>query len=121
MNISIKATGLELTPALQSYISDKLQPLERYLPSDVVAAATAAVEVGKTTNHHKGGDVFRSEINLDYPGVSLRTVAQEEDLYAAIDVSKNALANEIRETIKKKSTLLKRGGRLLKKLFHGNN
>lgn len=116
MNINTKAAGIELTPALQNYVSDKIGPLERFLSYDK-DAIIASVEIGKTTNHHKAGDFFRAEINLNYPGHTLRAEAEKEDLYAAIDVAKDSLAEEIRKINKKENTMVKRGGRLLKRLL----
>lgn len=116
MNITIKATGIELTPALRDYVNDKVGALERFISCDK-DAIMVAVEIGKTTNHHKLGDFFRAEANLNYPGNSLRAETEEEDLYAAIDIMKDNLAEEIKNVTKRKTTLLKRGGRLIKRLF----
>jgi ribosomal subunit interface protein len=116
MNISIKATGIELTEALASYAREKIGSLERFLAGDR-EAAMAEIEIGKTTRHHKLGEYFRAEINLSYPGHNLRAETEQEDMYAAIDIAKDNLAEEIREAGKKRSTLVKRGGRLLKKFL----
>lgn len=118
MNINIKATSIELTPALHDYVKEKVSVLERFLSCDK-DAIMAAVEIGKTTNHHKLGDFFRAEINLNYPGNTLRVETEESDLYAAIDIAKDGMAEKIRNTIKKKNTLIKRGGRMIKNLFRG--
>ena len=116
MNISIKATGIELTDALRDYVNEKVGSLEKFLSFDE-SAVMAAVEIGKTSNHHKLGDFFRAEINLNIPGGSLRTEAEESDLYAGIDVAKDKMAQEIREMNRRKNTLVKRGGRLLKRIL----
>lgn len=118
MNITIKATGIEMTPAIHDYVVEKVSSLERFLSCDK-NAIIANVEIGKTTHHHKMGDFFRAEINLDCPGMSLRTEATEEDLYAAIDVAKDVMVEEIKTVNKKKVTLIKRGGRLLKSIIRG--
>jgi len=118
MNISIKATGIEMTPAIHDYVTEKIGSVERFISADR-NTIMAAVEIGKTTNHHKLGDLFRAEINLDYPGTQLRVEVEEEDLYAAIDEAKDDLAEEIKTIGKKKMTLLKRGGRLIKNLLRG--
>jgi len=116
MNISIKATGIELTDALRDYVNDKVGMLERFMSCDR-EAVMAVVEIGKTTNHHKLGDFFRAEINMNMPGNNLRTETEESDLYAAIDIAKDHMAEELKTKNKKKTTLLKRGGRVLKKLL----
>lgn len=115
MRINIKASGIELTSALSSYVNDKVAMLEKLLVHD--PAAYADVEIGKRTNHHKTGEWFFGEINLHTMGKTIRCVEEESDLYAAIDKVKDGLAEEIRTADKKKNTLFKRGGRALKNLF----
>ncbi len=79
----ITSTNLELTDAIRSYVETKLASLdkfcERYSPCDV------AVEVGKTSEHHNKGKIFRAEYTMTIPGTSLRAEAVEEDLYAGIE------------------------------------
>lgn len=115
MRINIKASGIELTLALNSYVNDKVSMLDKLLVRD--PAAYADVEIGKRTNHHKTGDWFFGEINLHTAGKIIRHVAEESDLYAAIDKMKDGLAEEIRTAEKKKNTLFKRGSRAIKDLF----
>lgn len=115
MNITIKATGIELTSALEAYTREKVEMLEKFLVAG--AETLAAVEIGKTTQHHRAGDYFRAEINLTCPGCSFRVETTEEDLYAAIDIAKDHLADEIRNAGRKKNSLFRRGGRLLKKIL----
>ncbi len=115
MRINIKASGVELTPALSSYVNDKVAMLEKLLVHD--PAAYADVEIGKRTKHHKSGDWFFAEINLHTEGRLIRRVEEESDLYAAIDKVKDGMAEEISNVEKKKNTLFKRGGRAIKRLF----
>ena len=115
MRTSIKATGIELTPALTNYVNEKLGMLDKLLVNcgDVLAE----VEIGKETNHHKTGNWFFAETNLNCAGKLLRNVTEEADLYAAIDVMKDALAEEIRSYEKRKQSLFRRGARAVKKAF----
>ncbi|MFA5022683.1 MAG: ribosome-associated translation inhibitor RaiA [Candidatus Paceibacterota bacterium] len=115
MRINLKATGIELTPALSDYVNDKIAMLDKLLVNcgDVLAS----VEIGKETNHHKSGNWFFAEINLTCPGKTLRHVAEEADLYAAIDKVKDGMAEEIRTFEKKKKSLFRRGARAFKGIF----
>lgn len=115
MRINIKATGIELTPALTTYVNDKMEMLERLLTNcgDVLVN----IEVGKETNHHKTGNWFFAEINLNCPGRILRHVVEEADLYAAIDKAKDGMAEEIRAYEKRKKSLFLRGARAFKNVF----
>ncbi|MFA5000720.1 MAG: ribosome-associated translation inhibitor RaiA [Candidatus Paceibacterota bacterium] len=115
MRTNIKATGIELTPALTDYVNEKLGMLDRLLVNcgDVLAE----VEIGKETNHHKTGNWFFAETNLNCDGKLLRNVTEKNDLYAAIDVMKDALAEEIRSYEKRKQSLFRRGARNIKRIF----
>ena len=119
MKINIKVVSIELTPALDSYVNDKLNSLDKFFVGRRDDEPMADVEIGKTTQHHKLGDYFRAEIILRYAGQYYRVEATESDLYAAIDVAKDQLAEEIRTKNKKRTSLIKRGGRTIKELLRG--
>lgn len=91
--IEIVATHIELTDAIRLYVEEKLGSLEkfceRYSPCDV------AVEVGKTSEHHNKGKIFRAEFTVTIPGTTLRVECVEEDLYAAIDIAKDDLKRQL--------------------------
>jgi ribosomal subunit interface protein len=115
LNIHIKATGMELTPAIRAYAEEKITALKKLVSEDVVA--TADVEVGQTTHHHQSGKIFRCEINLSLDGSLMRAESMQEDLYAAIDVAKDELAGEVRKRKAKKEHMMRKGGRLFKSLL----
>lgn len=92
---TIKATNVELTPAIREYVEEKLAYLDQLLPDE--SSIMADVEVGKTTHHHQKGDVMRCEVNLQVPGELLRVEKTEKDLYKAIDKVKDHLARQIKE------------------------
>ncbi len=109
MNIKIRATNFELTPAIEEYVTKKISMLEKFL--EVKDATLCEVEIGRTTNHHRSGDVFRAEINLTQPGHGqVYAVDEEEDLYAAIDIVRDEAEMEITREKKKRWHLLRRGG-----------
>lgn len=116
MIINIKALGLELTQAINDYLRDKLAYVEKSLGA-YAGAAQAQVEVGKTTKHHKAGEIFRAEINLLYRGKNFRVSVEDQDLYGAIDGMKDKIIQEIRKFEKRQNSLFRRGGRVIKNLF----
>lgn len=119
INSNIKATNIELTDAIRTYAMEKLSDVEKLLdPHDT--SVYAQIEVGKTTQHHKQGEVFRAEINLSLAGGSLRAESEQEDLYAALDEVKDELKREVRKFRGKKETLARRGARTLKRLLRRN-
>ncbi|MEK7505234.1 MAG: ribosome-associated translation inhibitor RaiA [Patescibacteria group bacterium] len=119
MKINIKATGIELTTAIRSYLETKLEPLKKLLGTKE-EGAIIQTELGKETKHHKHGEVFRAEINLSFAGKQLRAVATANDLYAAIDEVKDELVQETKSGRSKAQSRVKRGARAAKKLLTGN-
>ncbi|MEK7624615.1 MAG: ribosome-associated translation inhibitor RaiA [Patescibacteria group bacterium] len=96
MKINIKASNLDLTPALNQYIEEKVGSLSKFLKKyEMEGDLNAQVEVARTTRHHHQGDVFRAEINLTLPKKVLRGVAEKNDIRIAIDEVKNELQREI--------------------------
>ncbi len=100
MDIVFKGTNLELTDALKTYAQEKISGLEKYYP-DVLRAR---VELERTTrHHHKGGDLWRAEANLQAPKHLFRAEAEAQDIYAAVDALKDELKHELRRWKEKNS------------------
>lgn len=118
MKINIKATGIELTPAIKDYVEKKIGAVEKYLSAEDIVAQ---VEVGKSTQHHKSGDVFRAEVHLIGAGLDVYAVSDEADLYAAIDLVKDELKAKLTHTKGKKEALYRRGARRVKDIMKGLN
>lgn len=120
MKINIKATGLELTPAIAAYVENKLSGVERFLNQND-ESRSANVEIAKTTQHHKHGEVFRAEIRLHTAGHDYYAEARADDLYAAIDKLKDEISAEVKSRRDKQNTLLRRGGRKIKHMLRSIN
>lgn len=117
MKINIKATAMDLTPAIADYLKEKMAHLDRFIEAHDDDSVFADVEIGKTTKHHKEGDFFKAEINLNFEGKIFRTEISQDNLYAAIDLAKDDIVEQVRSFNKKKNTLLRRGGRTLKNIL----
>lgn len=116
MNISIKSTNIELTPALKDYTEKRISGIAKFTGEDVVAM----VEIGKTTAHHNHGDVFKAEVNLTTSlGKQFRAVSEKPDLYEAIDDVRSEIVREISSAKGKKEALWKRGARKVKNMMKG--
>ncbi len=91
----IRGMNMELTDAIHQFIEEKISHLEKmcaqYSPCDV------AVEVGKTTNGQHKGDIWKAEFMMTIPGHSFRVERVTDDLYAAIDLAKDALKQQLAE------------------------
>lgn len=117
MKHTIKATGFELTPAIADYVEKKIASLDRF--EKVVDTARADVEVGKTSRHHKQGDIFRAEINFFNNGEQFYAVAEKEDIYIAIDHAKDEIIREITSEKDKSMRLYRKGAAKVKAMLKG--
>ncbi|HEY0908461.1 MAG TPA: HPF/RaiA family ribosome-associated protein [Candidatus Paceibacterota bacterium] len=114
----VKGTGLELTPAIDSAVDKVVEAISRYVdPADT--SALAEVEVSKTTNHHRSGDIFRAEINFRSGVGTLRVEAEREDLYVALTAVKDELGEMLRTKKAKKLDVVRRSGLKLKNMLKG--
>ena len=118
MKIHIKATNFELTPAIKSYIEEKVGGLEKFI-HDSDSSIQAWVEVGLTTKHHQKGDIYRAEIQISLPHIvnGVRVESEQEGLYAAIDEARDEMKRELIKVKEREKTLIKRGARLFKKII----
>lgn len=115
---TIKGTSIELTPAIESAVDKAVNALDKYVdPTDT--SALADVEVGKTTNRHKSGDIFRAEINFHSRIGDLRAEAEKEDLYVAINAVKDEIVEALRSKKAKKIDFVRRSGVKLKNMLRG--
>lgn len=96
MNLDIKATNLELTPAIKQYIETKVSGLSRFLGKwEKLGNVNVKFELAKTTNHHNKGEVYYAEINLNLGEKMLRAEYSADDAYKAIDKAKDIIKEEI--------------------------
>jgi putative sigma-54 modulation protein len=90
----IKATGMEMTDAIRNYVEDKLSALEPKLER-FGESVKIDVEVGKTTQRQRKGEVFRCEIQGELPGKLIRAEQTDDDLYKAIVAAKGVFDREV--------------------------
>ncbi|PIT92134.1 MAG: ribosomal subunit interface protein [Candidatus Harrisonbacteria bacterium CG10_big_fil_rev_8_21_14_0_10_42_17] len=96
MNIAIKTSIIDLTPALKEYVDLKLSSLEKLVSRwEVETEISLWVELDRTTLHHHKGNVFRAVLSLHLPNTVLRAEEERLDIRKAIDASKIILKQEI--------------------------
>ncbi len=96
MNLDIKATNLELTPAIKEYIETKIAGLSKFVEKwEKIGAIEARFELAKISNHHNKGEVYHAEANLTLDGQFVRAEASGEDAHAVIDKVKDIMKAEI--------------------------
>lgn len=116
MNIQIKATHMSLTPEIEAYLRKRLMKLDKLTAGDG-DSVVARVELEKTANHHKSGDLYRAEINLALPGKNLFAAAEKEDVLSAIDALRDEVLREVRSHKGKRESLFLRGAGKIKKML----
>jgi putative sigma-54 modulation protein len=120
MKIDIKATNLELTPAIREYIEIKIGSLSHFLkrfetpkespegeqvPYGAGKLPTGRakneievfVEIARTTRHHRSGNVFYAEASFSIGKKLLRAEHSDWDIRVAIDEVKDRLQQEIKK------------------------
>lgn len=115
MKINITGKNLEITPAIRSYIEEKIGGLQRFFNNVI----DGRVEIEKNT-HHQKGYVFNVLVNLVVPNELIRATDVQENLYAAIDVVKEEIERQLLEKKGKyeaKIRQAKKSRRNLKSIF----
>jgi len=116
LNIRLQGTNLDLTEEIKSYVNKKLSHLEQYIdPKD--ESFQCDVEVEKTTDHHKQGDIYRAEVNLHIAGSNFRAESRAESIFAAFDEVKDEMSKELRRNKDKRMTLIRKGGAQIKNML----
>jgi len=119
MQIKEKGANMQITEDIKVYLYKKLEHLNKFI-DQTDGSVLCEVELGKISNHHKGGDVFRTEINLHIAGKNLRAVSEMDELFSSIDMAKDEMVRELQLNKDKKVSLVKSGGAKIKKLLKDN-
>ena len=116
MNIKIRSKNFDITPAIDDYVTKKISTLEKFLTTK--ENILCEVEIGRTTMHHKSGDIFKAEVNIIEPGSNqIFAMAEEADLYTAIDIVRDEAEREIVSRKNKRTALFRRGASQFKNLL----
>lgn len=99
MKIHITAKQLELTPSIKAHVDKKVGSLSRVLGSldggDRVVSAI--VEIGRTTKHHRHGEIFSASIIIRLGKKIIRANADSGDMRAAVSEAKEKMEGEIKK------------------------
>lgn len=125
MRIHITTKNIELGEEIAKYIKEKIGELDKFInypgeeQKEIKGGRSPVevwVEIGRTTFHHRKGDVYRAEVQLHLSGKSLRAESESEDLKASITDVKDELQKELKKYKGKAEALNKRRRRFMKKL-----
>ncbi len=119
MNITIKATGCELSEATREFVEGKLGALRKHTGAHADTALLAC-EVEESIGVVRAGARYRAGATLSVDGRIFRGEAVSETLEGAVDLVRDELIREVAKVRGKQRSLLKRGGARIKRLFWGN-
>ncbi len=121
MQINLKGKNIDITETIHDYVQKRVTNLEKLLSTIEAGGGEVMVnfEVGKSTKHHKGGEVFHSDCLINIDGKKFYASSDKEDLYQAIDEIRETLFREIRKNKDRKQTLFRRGASSVKKMLKG--
>lgn len=115
MKINIKTTTISLTPAISDYVDKRFSSFDKFFQNDTTVLFD--LELAKTTNHHKNGDIFKAEIHITGKDKNLYASSEKEDLYTAIDDVRDEALREVKNSNEKIRSLFRRGGAKIKNLL----
>lgn len=93
--VETHGTHMELTEAIKVHLEKRLKKLAFLL--DGVEPADIRADLGKTSEHHHKGEIFRAELNLQLPGNLLRVEKVTDDLYKSIDEAAKVLGEQVKK------------------------
>ncbi|MDH4173052.1 MAG: ribosome-associated translation inhibitor RaiA [Betaproteobacteria bacterium] len=85
MNLNVSGHHLEITPALRTYVQEKLSRVTRHF--DHVIDAHVVLSVDKLRQ--------KAEVTLRVRGKDIHCASEEQDLYAAIDLVTDKLDRQV--------------------------
>lgn len=92
MNLNITGKDFELTDAIKSYTSEKVEKLSKYLGDDFLAVATFEIH----------GEEQIAELRVTVNGTVYKATTASKDLYSSIDKNIGILEGQIRKSKTKK-------------------
>lgn len=112
--IQFKATNTVLEGEYQDLVEHKFASFERYVGQATDLKCEVEFEKIGAQN---SGPIFRVEANFYRDGTLFRAEATEDSFEKAIDEVRNELDKEMRRTLNKRETLLRRGSRAIKDMM----
>lgn len=112
MNLSIKANNFELDDDIREAIESKIAPLDKYYGNIIMAE----LQIERVSNHHKKGDLFRAELNIEVPEIKkvLRSESTKETIDEALVEVKDWMQRELKKYKEKKQLEPRRHGAMIK-------
>ncbi|MDI6717560.1 MAG: ribosome-associated translation inhibitor RaiA [Patescibacteria group bacterium] len=98
MKLNIKASGLDLTPAINEYVENKIKSAGKIITGfEKSQEAEINFEITRTTRHHRHGNVYHAKANVYLNGKLIRVEHDGDDVRAIIDKVKDKLKIEFQK------------------------
>ncbi len=94
MRLQFYAKNIELTDQIKEHFENKLVVLKKY--KGKLKLLQVRIDVSRD-GHHKKGDVFRVEVNVDLPDKVLRVEGTGADLFSTLDEVARKLERQARD------------------------
>ncbi len=75
------------------------------------------IELAKTTNHHNKGDIFKAEVHIVAKDKNIYASVEKDDLYIAIDLVRDDVVREIKNSNEKHRSSVRKGGAKIKEIM----
>ncbi len=113
MKIITKGININITESVEDYLYKKMSSVEKFIHDDT----KVEVELEKTTNHHKAGDIFRAEVHIWINGKIIKAEKTSANMYSSIDLMQEELFNILSNKKDKRITLFRKGAQKIKNIF----
>lgn len=100
MKYNIRGEKVEITPAIKSYIEEKIGKLDKYFEKPETISANVVIKIR--------GKEQKIEITVPAMHFTLRSEESHSDLYAAIDLTVDKLERQIRKNKTKINSKIKK-------------
>jgi ribosomal subunit interface protein len=117
MNIQIQSLNLELTDAIADFVYSKFSKTERLVNE---ADALCNVDLERTTHSQKQGEVYKVSVRIKTSKDLFQAETVDEDLYAAIDVTKDTIERVVVNESGKRRSIFKKAAVRFKRLMRRN-
>ena len=117
-SFNIKATNIELTPELRTFLERRFSSLSGVLDFNE-PTLKVQIEVGRTTRHHDKGDVFRAEFNVRSRRGNFRAEAERSDIHTAISDARDDLEMGLGRAKGRYISFVRRSRRAMKDMLRG--
>ena len=115
MNIQYKVKGTDVSDKDKQYAEQKVQSLLKYISVDD-SEVRFDIEFSDDTKH-VSGDVYRVDMVAIAPALDMHAVGRGETMQAAIDMARDDLARRLRRKKRKDVSMIRKGGRMMKRLL----